>query len=46
MLGTLKNDRLWYIDDKELVDFIENLITYALIRDDYRISVKKKRSQK
>ena len=35
-LGTLTNNRLWYLDDKEVMKVIENLISYALIRDDYK----------
>ena len=35
-LGELTNDRLWNLNDKEMVDLIENLISYALIRDEYR----------
>ncbi|WP_164175119.1 type I restriction enzyme HsdR N-terminal domain-containing protein [Ruminococcus flavefaciens] len=35
-LGSLTNDRLWRLDDEEVVKLIENLISYALIRDEYR----------
>lgn len=35
-LGALTNDRLWRLDDEEVVKLIENLISYALIRDEYR----------
>jgi hypothetical protein len=35
-LGTITNDRLLYLDDPEVVDFVENLISYALVRDKYR----------
>ncbi len=35
-LGTLTHNRLWYLDDSEVMQVIENLISYALIRDDYR----------
>ena len=35
-LGTLTHDRLWYLDDEEVMKVVENLISYALIRDDYR----------
>lgn len=35
-LGSLTHNRLWYLDDSEVVKVIENLISYALIRDDYR----------
>lgn len=35
-LGTLTHNRLWYLDDPEVIQVVENLISYALIRDDYR----------
>lgn len=35
-LGTLTNDHLWYLNEKDMEQFIENLISYALIRDEYR----------
>jgi len=35
-LGTLTYDRLWEVDDPEMAQFIENLISYALVRDEYR----------
>lgn len=40
-LGKLTNDRLWNLDDPEVTAFIKNLISYALIRDEYRAFVKK-----
>ena len=40
-LGALTHDRFWTLDDKQVVRFVENLISYALIRDDYR-ELKKK----
>ncbi len=42
-LGTLTHNRLWYLDDIEVMQVIENLISYALIRDDYRELVTKSR---
>lgn len=45
-LGCLTNDKLFRINDKEVTDFIENLISYALIRDDYRSILKEKYSRK
>lgn len=42
-LGSLVNDRDWNIDDSEVVKLIENLISYALIRDEYRTEVKKRK---
>ncbi len=41
-MGTLINDRDWDLDDAEVVNLIENLISYALIRDEYRASVKQR----
>ena len=35
-LGRLHIDKLWYLDDREMIDFAENLISYALVRDMYR----------
>ena len=35
-LGTLTHDRFWSFDDSEVVHFVENLISYALIRDDLK----------
>lgn len=35
-LGTLKNTRLWYMNYREITSFVERLIGYALIRDEYR----------
>jgi len=43
LLGTLVNDRLWHLDDPKVVELIENLISYALIRDEYRTFVKENR---
>lgn len=40
-MGTLVNDRLWYMDDDEVITLISNLISYALIRDEYRMFVKR-----
>lgn len=45
-LGSFKNNRLFYLDDPDIVYLMENLITYALIRDDYRNFVKKKAQKK
>ena len=35
-LGTLINNRLWNLDDPEVMALVENLISDALIRDEYR----------
>ena len=45
-LGSLKNDRLWNLDDPEVVNLVENLISYALVRDEYRRFVKENRNKK
>lgn len=39
-LGTIHNDRLLYMDDNEIIKFVENLLSYALLRDEYREKVK------
>lgn len=41
-LGELPSDRLWNISDPDVVELIENLISYALIRDKYRDYIKSK----
>lgn len=41
--GKLKNDRLWGLDDPRVATIIANLIKYALLRDEYRNQVKKRR---
>lgn len=41
-LGRLINNRDWNLDDTEVVNLVENLISYALIRDEYRAYVKSK----
>lgn len=45
VLGTLINDRLFYLDDAAIVTLMENLISYALIRDDYRTFLISKRKK-
>ena len=35
-LGSIKNDHILYMNDKEVILLIERLISYALIRDEYR----------
>ena len=45
-LGILTYNRLWTLDDEmEVIPFIENLISYALIRDEYRAIRKKEKSK-
>ena len=43
--GTLTNNKLWHLDDKDVVELIENLISYVLIRDEYREIVKRRKIQ-
>ena len=45
-LGSLSHNRLWYMDDDEVVQLIENLISYALVRDKYRRFVKNRRARR
>ena len=42
-LGELNYNRSWTLDDSEIVNLIENLISYALIRDEYRAFIKEQR---
>ena len=42
-LGSLTNDRLFRLDDSEVIKLIVNLISYAMIRDEYRDYVKGKK---
>ena len=42
-LGSLEYNKDWNLDDTDVEKFIENAITYALIRDEYREFVKKNR---
>ena len=39
-MGSLINDRLWRLDDPEVIKIIVNMISYAMIRDEYREHVK------
>ena len=41
-LGVLTHDRLWNLDDAEECKLVENLISYALLRDEYRKIVKER----
>lgn len=40
-LGKVINDRLWRLDGPEVIQLIVNLISYAMLRDEYRDFVKK-----
>ncbi len=39
-LGRLVNDKLWRLDDPDVIQLVVNLISYAMIRDEYRDYVK------
>lgn len=39
-LGSLVNNRLWQLDDPDVIELIENLISYSIVRDEYREYVK------
>lgn len=43
-LGTLVNDHLWNLDEPDMMKVVENMISYALVRDEYRAFVKNNRS--
>ncbi len=45
-LGTLTNDHNWTLDEPDMVKFMENLISYALIRDEYRDQMKARKKRK
>ena len=40
-LGKLPANKLWHLDDKIVIQFVENLISYAIVRDIYREDAKK-----
>ena len=42
-LGTVHNNELLYMDTPEIMTLVENLLSYALIRDEYREICKRKR---
>ena len=42
-LGTLTCDHLWNLDEPDVMELLENLISYALIRDEYRAQVLKEK---
>lgn len=42
-LGTVHNSELLYMDTPEIMILVENLLSYALIRDEYREICKRKR---
>ncbi len=42
-LGSLPVDRLWTLQDKDVIELVNNMICYALIRDSYRKYKKNKK---
>lgn len=42
-LGSIKNDRLWTLEDEDVVNVVVSMIKYAMIRDEYRERVKRER---
>ena len=42
-LGVLIHNRNWNLDDPDVVKLMENLISYALVRDEYRAFVKEQK---
>ena len=42
-LGTVHNKELLYMDTPEIITLVENLLSYALVRDEYREICKRKR---
>lgn len=42
-LGTLINDHLWILDEEDVMKIVENFISYALVRDEYRDFIKNNR---
>lgn len=41
MLGNVPANKMLYLDDTGMTDFVYNLINYALLRDEYRSIIKK-----
>lgn len=40
-LGSLKTNCIWKLSDEKVTELVENLITYSLLRDDYREDAKR-----
>ena len=38
-LGSIKNDHLLTFDEPDVIDLVVNLISYAIVRDEYRKKV-------
>ncbi len=45
-LGKLKNDKLFQLTDESVIELIENLVSYSLVRDIYRGQVKARKQNK
>ena len=45
VLGSLENSDLWNLNQPEVIRLTENLISYALIRDEYRKCLKKRKME-
>lgn len=43
-LGNIEYNRIWYLDDPEVMRLVENFIVYALLRDEYRKKLRTVRS--
>ena len=43
LLGKLNKKKLWYLSDRSMSKFVENLISYAIVRDLYREDAKKEK---
>ena len=42
---SITNDRLWQLDDPEVIEVVVNMISYAIVRDEYREFVKKNKKK-
>jgi hypothetical protein len=38
-LGRLIDNSPWYMDDKAMIEFVSNLISYGIVRDEYRLKL-------
>lgn len=47
-LGVLNNNRLLHMDDPEMITFVDNFLTYALLREEFRdiVEARKREEQK
>lgn len=45
-LGSVTNDKLLSLDNPEMINLVKNLISYSIIRDEYRDIVKKRKKSK